>query len=604
MIYIQIHFTTHGIAYAKHILSYYYNHPPINGENISAKDLSQENLNDVFDNKAKSGFVFKKVFYLYADQEVFNKISSVSNQRKSNIYEKDQLIRELHLKGEWKKIVAKKLSSLNKEIEFIQNDKTLKSKSELIIGSMWRNIQYYNINDQLYWFGNYSNAKAIYNKEIFSPVNMTQEYGLTDLRNHTQIVQVLKKIMQSITQQCPTEEYLINISLGSYETQVAWFVLAENNLLPERTTFISSYDDKAADTGRFKNFEIKVVPTKLFNELSESITIFNKTKSRKRELANLLIRQDLSMGFSILLLGERGVGKSRLAEQYSKDNFVAYNCAAFDNDSKAESALFGYAQGAFTDAKKDTPGLFQQANGGILFLDEVHHLSKIVQGKMMKALQTDEGNNFWITKMMGQEREKIRCSVIFASNLPIKELKTKLLPDFYDRISQLIIEIPSLRETSEDRFEDWRTIWKQLDFGEAKEADEILRKDKPFARWLKDQKLYGNFRDLQKIAILYRSYTKFSSDIRELILAEYAYRDAFQYVSGEYHKYFLDSEEKGLNTYFKTDSEPNEMLNQFRKDLVDWAIRTYGSVPEAYQNFYRINRLTPTAKTLYEWKKS
>lgn len=601
MIYIQIHFTSHGIGYLKHILSHFYTHPVLQNKKIDYQGLSQEELNQTWDIKGK-GSPFNQVYYLYANQNVFDKISTVSSQSRENIFLNDELIKNLNLEEYWKKIIDSKKVSIIDEIEFIKKDKFLNKKQELLINQYWRNIQHYPITDQIYWFKNESNARGIYNK-YFKEVNLTDEYGLNDLRDHSLIAVALSKFISEIKEKHKGDEFLINISLGSYETQLAWFVLAENGVLPSNTRFISTYDDKSSTANRFKYFTIKEVPTKLFNDVSESIKIFEKSASKKRKLANALMEQHYKMGFSILILGERGVGKSKIAEQYDRSGkFVTQNCAAFDDDSKAESALFGYEKGAFTGANAKKDGLFQEANGGTLFLDEVHHLSKVVQGKLMKALQTDKDNYFKIIPLGGTKEVKIKCTVIFASNLKVEELKQRLFPDFYDRICQLIVEIPPLRDTKDDREEDWMSIWEQLKFGSKEDGSMILSNDKKFKDWLKNQKLFGNFRDLQKIAILYRSYLRFNNETTTLLLKEYGYKTPYDYVKNEFEKYYiqnLESESPYLNTHL----EPNGMIDALRADIAQWAENTYGSIPEAYMKFKAINPDTPTAKTLYEWKK-
>jgi hypothetical protein len=603
MIYIQIHFTTHGIAYCKHLLSHFYHNSPENASSIEAHGLDQLKLNEVFDKK-HVGYTFDKVYYLYADQSVFNKISSVGIKSKENIYMRDQLVNRLGLTEEWKMIVDSNKENLEEELKLISTEPNLKRRSKEILNTYWRNIQHYLIEDQIWWFRHHSNASTVYDDTKFRTVNLTKEYNLNDLRNHQLIADCLGKFIYDLTLDSPSKDLLINISLGSYETQLAWFVLSEKGVLPPSTRFISSYDDKSSSEERFKLMDIREVPTKLFTTVSENIELFDKTNSKKRDLANQLFKQYMNMGFSILLLGERGVGKSKLAEQHKQyDNFKSQNCAAFDNDNKAEALLFGYMAGAYTDAKKETEGLFQAANGGVLFLDEVHHLSKQVQGKLMKALQTDDNNFYRIHKLGSTKEERIKCTVIFASNLDLEEVKTRLLPDFYDRISQLIIEIPSLRETVEDREEDWKAIWKQLKFEKDFPGEKVLTDDPKFFKWLKEQKLYGNYRDLQKIAILYRAYIMFPSETKDLVKQTHGYRNAYEYTTKEFRKYYLQTI-KSDNPYLDLSSEPNRMINRLRRDIVHWAEASFGSVSEAYQHFRQIDKDTPTAKTLYEWRKS
>ena len=97
----------------------------------------------------------------------------------------------------------------------------------------------------------------------------------------------------------------------------------------------------------------------------------------------------------VLLLGESGTGKELLARALHRKGprprgpFVAVNCSAIP-DTLLESELFGHRQGAFTDARKDRRGLFQAANHGTIFLDEIGDMAPTLQGKLMRALQEKE----------------------------------------------------------------------------------------------------------------------------------------------------------------------------------------------------------------------
>ncbi|MBK8874383.1 MAG: sigma 54-interacting transcriptional regulator [Bacteroidetes bacterium] len=216
---------------------------------------------------------------------------------------------------------------------------------------------------------------------------------------------------------------IINVSLGSNETQVVWHILSEAGLLPLNTRFIKTYDDKADNhENRFKRFSIQEIPTNLVSSIGAELKIFNGTKSPSRKLVDLKLRTFLESGFSILLIGERGIGKSRVASNAKrkfdqKNPFIETNCASFTDDDKAESELFGYASGTFTGGLKEgKKGLLEEANGGILFLDEIHHLSPFVQAKLMKALQTDESNRMAVRRMGSVLEVKIECRLIFATN--------------------------------------------------------------------------------------------------------------------------------------------------------------------------------------------
>ncbi len=156
---------------------------------------------------------------------------------------------------------------------------------------------------------------------------------------------------------------------------------------------------------------------------------------------------------TILLLGETGAGKEIFAQSIhtasSRRNgpFVAVNCAALP-DSLLESELFGYAEGAFTGARKGgKPGLFEMAHEGTIFLDEVNDMSMNVQARLLRVLQEKQ------VMRIGDDRIfSIDVRVIAASNkdLYMEAEEGRFRRDLYYRLKILDIEIPPLRERPED----------------------------------------------------------------------------------------------------------------------------------------------------------
>ena len=235
---------------------------------------------------------------------------------------------------------------------------------------------------------------------------------------------------------------VINISLGGPEPQSVWHILAANDLLSKNTQFIKTYDNKEETTKHFKSFTIKTVSTKLIDDISSQLKFYPHTKSKKRELVNKKIQMFLKSGFSVLLLGERGTGKSSTIRDLINakriplsGRLIEANCASFTDSQIAESELFGYKKGAFTGANFNKTGLIKDAEQGVLFMDEFHHLHKSVQAKLMKAFQTDKHNNFKIRRVGDNEETLVQnVKLVFATNRTIEELHELLLPDFYDRV--------------------------------------------------------------------------------------------------------------------------------------------------------------------------
>jgi sigma54-dependent transcription regulator len=268
------------------------------------------------------------------------------------------------------------------EANFSYVKKKHPKKIKLFEQAVWRNIQHYPIEEQIKWLTEYSNFKNVYQGK-FNVV----ELNVNDLRDEKQISDEVSKWSRQYFSKQKNFQPIINVSLGSNETQVVWHILSEAGQLPDNTRFIKTYDDKSDKLEkRFKQFSIQEIPTNLISTIGAEFKVFSETKSPSRELVNKKMETFLKSGFSILLIGERGIGKSKIASEAKErlkildktvqGEIIEANCASFANDTMAESALFGYVKGAFTDAKEDKKGLIESAENGILFLDEIHHLTK------------------------------------------------------------------------------------------------------------------------------------------------------------------------------------------------------------------------------------
>jgi transcriptional regulator with AAA-type ATPase domain len=590
-IYITWHYTTHGVAYLKHILSKFYVLEKLPSEKLDLSQLEQEELNSIFDSPIQKGFMFDEIIYLIAPQKAFDGLSSRRFSHRNTVLE-DPIIKESKLYKAYSEIIQKfPEHKLAEEIEFLEAKypKLVLKYKELV----WRNIQHYPIEEQIQWLTKYSNFKNVYEGK-FNVV----ELKVDDLRNEKQISDEVSRWSRQYFLKQKNVQPIINVSLGSNETQVVWHILSEAGQLPDNTRFIKTYDDKSdKPEKRFKQFFIQEIPTNLISKIGAEFKVYSETKSPSRELVNKKMGTFLKTGFSILLRGERGTGKSRIAIEARRgnDKFIAVNCASFPDDTMAEAELFGYVPGTFTGGLKDGKnGKFIDANGGILFLDEIHHLSKIVQAKLMTAIQTKKGGIMDIWKLGSKEPTPIKCRLIFATNKNIKEFKELLLPDFYDRIVQHVIEIPSLSQTPKDREKDWESSWKHL-FSEVKPEMPKVPKDSELFEWLSELPLSGNWRDLEKIAMYYYAFNQFEDETKKMLNEN----NAFQYAKNEFEKYHsLETISKNDDTIFKFSTEKNavEIEADFKCFLQDWAIKKFGSRKEA------AIRLGVTEKAFNDWK--
>lgn len=182
-----------------------------------------------------------------------------------------------------------------------------------------------------------------------------------------------------------------------------------------------------------------------FSDIITEDTRLIKTKEMAKKMAK--------MNASILITGESGTGKELFAHSIHNASerknlpFVALNCAAL-NESILESELFGYEEGAFTGAKKGGKiGLFEIANNGTIFLDEIEGMSQTLQLKLLRVLQEKE-----IIKVGGDKLISINVRVIAATNENILSLvkDKKFRADLYYRLNALPLNILPLRDRMGD----------------------------------------------------------------------------------------------------------------------------------------------------------
>jgi len=201
---------------------------------------------------------------------------------------------------------------------------------------------------------------------------------------------------------------------------------------------------------------------------------------------------------TVLLTGETGSGKEVFAQAIhnaslrSKQHFIAVNCSAFSKDL-LENELFGHKAGAFTGAIKETKGIFEEANNGTVFLDEIGEMPLELQSKLLRVLENGE-----LLKVGDSKATKINVRIIAATN---KHLKNEVdagnfREDLYYRISVFHIALPSLKERVSD-IEELAGHFLKIFSDKTNRKELSLSKD--YIEALKQHEWKGNVRELKNI---------------------------------------------------------------------------------------------------------
>jgi len=192
---------------------------------------------------------------------------------------------------------------------------------------------------------------------------------------------------------------------------------------------------------------------KLQKELRKQHSFEDIVSKNKKMLDIFAILPQVAQSASTVLIeGESGTGKELVARAIHHNSvntggpFVAVNCSALP-DTLIESELFGYKAGAFTDAKKDKPGRFDQAQGGTILLDEIGDISPVVQTKLLRILERKE-----YEPLGSVSPTKLNTRIIAATHRHLQQLTQEGIfrEDLFYRINVVRLQLPPLRERKED----------------------------------------------------------------------------------------------------------------------------------------------------------
>lgn len=264
---------------------------------------------------------------------------------------------------------------------------------------------------------------------------------------------------------------------------------------------------------------------------------------------------------TVLLRGESGTGKELFAHAIHNasdrkmQNFIRVNCAAI-SESLLESELFGYEDGAFSGAKRGgKKGLFEEANNGSIFLDEIGEISLNTQVKLLRVLQEKE-----IVRVGGTKPVPIDVRIIAATNKNLEKeiMNGNFREDLYYRINRIPIYIPPLRNRLTDISQLCNRLIQKINHDYGRNVEGITE-DAITA--LKNYHWPGNIRELENVlgrAMIYMNYNERIIDITHLPKLEYI-------ASKGKKDLFLPKETKSLQ----------EMTDEFEKRMIELVLNKY-----------------------------
>ncbi len=339
------------------------------------------------------------------------------------------------------------------------------------------------------------------------------------------------EVLEFIEKDCNDEEYML--SMGGKDVLVSKFPFDQEMRICifKAVESIKNENNKISKNLLKRGFYAKYS----FNDI---LGISSELKKLK-EKAKLFAKTDLA----ILIEGESGTGKELFAsaihlESLRKENpYLAINFSSL-NDSLMESELFGYEEGAFTGAQKGgKAGVFEMANGGTIFLDEIGDISPKMQAGLLRVLQEKE-----VMRVGGKDIKYVDVRIIAAThqNLLQKVERGEFREDLYYRLKVGYLQIPPLRY----RKEDIPILAKEFLYKESRGKTSLSRE--LLAR-LEQQEWYGNVRELRN-AIIYMNALCSNSTLFDFDFPETRFFDARK----------TNSTEKILSTYI--DESTSEIL--------------------------------------------
>jgi DNA-binding NtrC family response regulator len=321
--------------------------------------------------------------------------------------------------------------------------------------------------------------------------------------------------------------------------------------------------------------------------------LVGKSKAMQKVFDTLQMVAQAEM--TVLITGESGTGKELAARAVhhlstrAKGPFVAVNCPTLP-ENILESELFGYKKGAFTHATQNKIGLFQEANGGSIFLDEIGDISPAIQTKLLRVLQEKEIKPLGDTKSI---RVDVRIIASTNQDLAAKIKSGKFREDVYYRLNVLPVEMPPLR----NRTEDIPLIANFLVVKHCAKMNKPLKQISPaLMDRLMDIEWVGNIRELENAVVRGILFTKSDeirlSDVRlpnsqtrtcvefETDLTAITYKEAKERILSDFSRQYVGN----LLTACNGNITQASLKSGMKRQALQQIMRRYRINPDDYRN--------------------